>query len=216
MKKALILVDIQNDFVPGGALAVREGDAVVPVANRLQPEFDLVVATQDWHPPDHGSFASNHPSRKPGELTELAGLSQVLWPDHCLQGSRGAEFHADLDLSRVAHVFRKGTDPEIDSYSGFFDNGHRKATGLGDYLREREVTDVYVMGLATDYCVKWTALDAIALGFRTHLIEDGSRGVELKPGDVAAAIEEVRRKGGEIVRSSDLVSRTPLATEARG
>ena len=216
MNKALILVDIQNDFVPGGALAVREGDAVVPVANRLQPEFDLVVATQDWHPPDHGSFASNHPGRKPGELTELAGLSQVLWPDHCLQGSRGAEFHADLDLSRVAHVFRKGTDPEIDSYSGFFDNGHRKATGLGDYLREREVTDVYVMGLATDYCVKWTALDAIALGFRTHLIEDGSRGVELKPGDVAAAIEEVRSKGGKIVRSSDLVSRAPLAAEPRG
>jgi nicotinamidase/pyrazinamidase len=201
MKNALILVDIQNDFIPGGALAVAEGDAVVPVANRLQPAFDLVVATQDWHPPDHGSFASNHPGRKPGELSELGGLPQVLWPDHCVQGSRGAEFHRDLDLSRVAHVFRKGTDPAIDSYSGFFDNGHRKATGLGDYLRAQNVTDVYVMGLATDYCVKWTALDAIQLGFRTHLIEDGSRGVELNPGDVAAAIEEVRRAGGEIVQS---------------
>jgi nicotinamidase/pyrazinamidase len=201
MKRALILVDIQNDFIPGGALAVAEGDATVPVANRVQPQFDLVVATQDWHPANHGSFASNHEGRKPGELSELGGLPQVLWPDHCVQGSRGAEFHRDLDLSRVARVFRKGTDPEIDSYSGFFDNGHRKATGLGDYLRDEQVTDVYVMGLATDYCVKWTALDALQLGFRTHLIEDGSRGVELKPGDVAAAVEEMRQAGVDITSS---------------
>ena len=204
MKRALILVDIQNDFIPGGSLAVAGGDEVVPVANRLQPLFDLVVATQDWHPQSHGSFASNHPGRKPGERIELAGLPQVLWPDHCVQGSRGAEFHRDLDLSRVAKVFRKGTDPAIDSYSGFFDNGHRKATGLGDYLRDEKVMDVYVMGLATDYCVKWTALDAIQLGFRTHLIEDGSRGVELSKGDVAAAIDEVRRAGGDIVRSDEV------------
>jgi nicotinamidase/pyrazinamidase len=201
MKRALILVDIQNDFIPGGSLAVADGDATVPVANRLQPRFELVVATQDWHPADHGSFASNHPGRKPGELSELGGLPQVLWPDHCVQGSHGAEFHRDLDLSRVARVFRKGTDPEIDSYSGFFDNGHRKATGLGDYLREQQVTDVYVMGLATDYCVKWTALDALQLGFRTHLVEDGSRGVELQPGDVAAAVEEMRRAGVAITTS---------------
>lgn len=210
MTKALILVDIQNDFLPGGALAVAEGDAVVPVANRLQPAFDLIVATQDWHPPDHGSFASNHPGSEPGQLSELGGLPQVLWPDHCVQGSRGAELHRDLDVSRLVHVFRKGTDAEIDSYSGFFDNGQRKATGLGDYLRERNVTDVYVMGLATDYCVKWTALDAIQLGFRTHLVEDGSRGVELKPGDVAAALDEVRRAGGEIVRSSDILAAATL------
>lgn len=201
MKRALILVDIQNDFIPGGSLAVADGDATVPVANRVQPHFELVVATQDWHPADHGSFASNHEGRRPGELSELGGLPQVLWPDHCVQGSRGAEFHRDLDMSRVARVFRKGTDPEIDSYSGFFDNGHRKATGLGDYLREQQVTDVYVMGLATDYCVKWTALDALQLGFRTHLIEDGSRGVELKPGDVAAAVEEMRQAGVDITSS---------------
>ncbi|HYC89970.1 MAG TPA: bifunctional nicotinamidase/pyrazinamidase [Thermoanaerobaculia bacterium] len=201
MKRALILVDIQNDFLPGGALAVADGDATVPVANRLQPQFELVVATQDWHPANHGSFASNHPGRNPGELSELGGLPQVLWPDHCVQGSLGAEFHRELDLSRVARVFRKGTDPEIDSYSGFFDNGHRKATGLGDYLREQEVTDVYVMGLATDYCVKWTALDAMQLGFRTHLVEDGARGVELKPGDVAAAVEEMRSAGVDITSS---------------
>ena len=201
MKRALILVDIQNDFIPGGALAVADGDATVPVANRLQPHFDLVVATQDWHPADHGSFASNHPGRKPGELAELGRLPQVLWPDHCVQGSHGAEFHRDLDLTHVARVFRKGTDPAIDSYSGFFDNGHRKATGLGDYLHEQQVTDVYVMGLATDYCVKWTVLDALQLGFRTHFIEDGSRGVELKAGDVAAAVEEMRRAGAGITSS---------------
>lgn len=198
---ALILVDIQYDFIPGGALAVAEGHTVVPTANRVQPGFGLVVATQDWHPPDHGSFASNHPGKQPGEMTELGGLPQVLWPDHCVQGTRGAEFHEALDLSRVARIFRKGTDPEIDSYSGFFDNGHRKSTGLGDYLREQGISEVYVMGLATDYCVRWTALDAISLGFRTHLIEDGSRGVELNPGDVVAAVEEVRNAGGIIVTS---------------
>jgi nicotinamidase/pyrazinamidase len=206
MKRALILVDIQNDFIPGGSLAVAEGDAIVPIVNRLQPHFDLVVATQDWHPPDHGSFASNHPDGKPGQMSELGGLPQVLWPDHCVQGSRGAEFHRELDRTRVARIFQKGTDPAIDSYSGFFDNGHRKATGLGDYLQEQQVTDVYVTGLATDYCVKWTALDALHLGFRTFVIEDATRGVELKPGDVAAALDEVRNAGGEIIRSRDVIN----------
>ena len=204
MKRALILVDIQNDFIPGGALAVAHGDEVVPVANAVQPRFDLVVATQDWHPRDHGSFASQH-GKNPGEMIELAGLPQVLWPDHCVQGSRGAEFHAELDMSRVAHVFRKGTDPAIDSYSGFYDNGHRKATGLGDYLKEAGVTDVYVLGLATDYCVKWTALDSVGLGFRTHLIEDGARGVELAPGDVQRAVEEMRSAGVEITTSGEVL-----------
>jgi nicotinamidase/pyrazinamidase len=196
--KALIFTDIQNDFMPGGALAVKDGDKVVPVANAIQHEYDLVVATQDWHPADHGSFASNR-GGKVGELSELGGLPQVLWPDHCVQGSHGAEFHPDLDLSRVARIFRKGTDPAIDSYSAFFDNAHRKSTGLGDYLREQGVKEVYVIGLATDYCVRYTALDAKMLGFETYLIEEGSRGVELKPGDVAAAIEEMRGKGVNIV-----------------
>ena len=205
-ERALILVDIQYDFLPGGALAVSDGDAVVPIANRVQPHFDLIVATQDWHPANHGSFASNHPGRKPGEMAELGGLPQVLWPDHCVQETSGAEFHESLDLSRVAKIFRKGTDPGIDSYSGFFDNGHRKSTGLGEYLREQGVQTVYVMGLATDYCVRWTALDAIEFGFRTHLIEDGSRGVELNPGDIAAAIEEVREAGGIILTSDRIGS----------
>ena len=202
MRRALILVDIQYDFLPGGALAVAEGDAVIPVANAVQPKFELVVATQDWHPPDHGSFASNHPGKKPGDRIELAGLPQVLWPDHCVQGSRGAEFHADLDRGRIARVFRKGTDPAIDSYSGFYDNAHRKSTGLGEYLKEEGVTDVYILGLATDYCVRWSALDAMKLGFRTHVIEDGCRGVELKPGDVASALREIRAAGAEITTSA--------------
>jgi nicotinamidase/pyrazinamidase len=201
---ALILVDLQNDFVPGGALAVPEGDAIVPLINTLQPRFDLVVATQDWHPPDHGSFAANHPGRKVYEVIDLAGLPQVLWPVHCVQGTPGAALVPSLDTSRIARVFRKGTDPAIDSYSGFFDNGHRKATGLGDYLRERRVTGVYVCGLATDYCVKFTALDARQLGFETSFVEDASRGVNIKPGDVARAVEEMRQAGGRIIRAAEL------------
>ena len=204
--KALILVDIQNDFLPGGALGVPRGNEVVPIANRLQPRFGLVVATQDWHPPGHGSFASAHPGRKPGEFIELAGLRQVLWPDHCVQGAAGAAFAPDLTMSRVEAIIRKGTDPSIDSYSGFFDNGHRKSTGLGDYLRGRGATDLYVLGLATDYCVNFTALDAARLGFRTFLVEDGSRGVELSKGDVARALDEARKGGVEIVQSGDVQS----------
>jgi nicotinamidase/pyrazinamidase len=202
--RTLILVDIQNDFLPGGALAVPRGGEVVPVANRLQPRFDLVVATQDWHPAAHGSFASTNPGRKPGELGELAGLPQVFWPDHCVQGSAGAAFAPGLETNRVETIFRKGTDPRIDSYSGFFDNGQRKPTGLGGYLTERGATEVYVLGLATDYCVKFTALDARRLGFRTFLIEDASRGVELQPGDVARAVQEMRTAGVEVLRSNEV------------
>jgi len=199
--RTLILVDIQNDFLPGGALGVPRGDEVVPIANRVQPRFDLVVATQDWHPEGHASFASMHPGKRPGEIAELAGQPQVLWPDHCVQGSPGAAFAPGLEMNRVETIFRKGTDPRIDSYSGFFDDGHRKSTGLGDYLEGRGASAVYVLGLATDYCVKFTALDARRLGFRTFLIEDGCRGVELRPGDVARALEEMRLAGVEIVAS---------------
>jgi nicotinamidase/pyrazinamidase len=202
--RALILVDIQNDFLPGGALGVARGNEVVPIANRLQPRFDLVVATQDWHPKGHGSFASTRPGRKPGELAELGGLPQVLWPDHCVQGTTGAAFAPGLEMNRVEAIMRKGTDPTIDSYSGFFDNGQRKATGLGDYLRGRGATDLYVMGLATDYCVKFTALDALRLGFRAFLVQDGSRGVELRGGDVARAVDELWQAGVQIVQSADV------------
>jgi len=204
MRDSLVLVDLQNDFVPGGALAVPNGDAVVAVANRVQARFDLVVATQDWHPPDHGSFAANHPGRKPGEVIQLCDQQQILWPTHCVQDTPGAEFLGDLDTTRIAEVFRKGTDRDVDSYSGFFDNGHRGATGLGEFLKKQGVTRVYVMGLATDYCVKFTALDARSLGFDTVLIEDGCRGVELQAGDIEDALAEMRAAGVIVVQSRDV------------
>jgi nicotinamidase/pyrazinamidase len=201
---ALLLIDIQNDFCPGGALAVHGGDEVVPVANRLMPYFELVVATQDWHPADHGSFAANHLWRRPGQVIDLNGLPQVLWPIHCVQGSYGAEFHKALRREGIHEVFHKGTDAGIDSYSGFFDNGHRKATGLGDYLKDRGVERVFILGLATDYCVKFSALDAKELGFEVFLVEDGCRGVELQEGDVQKAIEEMQAKGVVFVHSDSL------------
>jgi len=204
MKRALVLVDIQNDFIPGGALAVAEGHEVVPVANRVVKEFEIVIATQDWHPENHGSFASQHAGKNPGETIELNGIPQVLWPDHCVQESRGAEFHPDLDTGIFTKVFRKGTDPAIDSYSGFFDNGHLRSTGMGEWLREAGVTDIWVMGLATDYCVKFTALDGVKLEFNVRLIEDGCRGVNLEPQDSESAIEEMRGAGVEIVTSDEL------------
>src|SRR6266699_22302 len=168
--RALILVDIQNDFLPGGALAVPAGDAVIPVANKLQSVFPLVVATQDWHPANHGSFAASHPGKKVFEQIELNGLPQTLWPVHCVQNTKGAELAGALNRDRIAKTFQKGTDAGIDSYSGLFDNGHRKSTGLGEWLKQKNVTEVFVCGLATDYCVKFTALDAVQFGFKTFLI----------------------------------------------
>ena len=181
-----------------------EGDQIVPICNRLIASFELVVATQDWHPANHGSFAANHPGRSVGDVIDLNGLPQVLWPVHCVQDTPGAGFVPGLRVDRITKMFQKGTDPEIDSYSGFFDNGHRKSTGLGDYLSEQNVTDVYICGLATDYCVKFTALDAYQLGLNVHLVEDASRGVNLKPDDVAQAIDEMRNKGVQIVQSKSL------------
>ena len=204
--KALVIVDVQNDFCPGGALTVPEGDQVVPLVNSFQGRFDLVVATQDWHPADHGSFAANHPGRKPGEVIELAGMKQILWPVHCVQHTSGAALHEGLDRSHIAKVFQKGTDPAVDSYSGFFDNARHKATGLNDYLRERQINEVYVCGLATDYCVKFTALDGVELGFNTYCVEDASRGVNLEPGDVVRSIEEMRSKGVGIVTAAEITS----------
>jgi nicotinamidase/pyrazinamidase len=183
---ALILVDIQNDFCPGGSLAVREGDRIVPVVNELQKRFALVVATKDWHPAGHSSFAT-------------------LWPPHCVQETAGAEFVAGLDTSRVARVFLKGTDMEVDSYSGFFDNERRRATGLGDYLKERGVTDVCIAGLATDYCVKFTALDAVMLGFDTTVVVDACRGVEVEEGDTARAVAEMTAAGVHVTESRRLL-----------
>ena len=205
MKRALILVDIQNDFLPGGALAVPEGDAIIPIVNALQPLFDLVIATQDLHPADHGSFASNHDGRELYEVVDLNGLDQHLWPDHCVEDSHGAEFSKTLSLAPDVHIFPKGTDPAIDSYSGFFDNGRRKATGLGDFLARQGVEEVYLTGLATDFCVKYTALDAVSLGFRTFLIEDATRGVNLKEDDSRIAIEEMKQAGVQVLKSNELL-----------
>ncbi len=205
--RALILVDIQNDFCTGGALAVPHGEAVVPLANQLMAQVDLVVATQDWHPTDHGSFAVNHPGRKPFDLAELGGLAQVLWPAHCIADTHGARFHAGLDTGRITRVFPKGTDSAIDSYSGFFDNGRRKATGLGDWLQAQRVDEVVVCGLATDYCVKATAIDAASLGFRTVLAEDACRGVGLQPDDIPNALAAMRTAGVEVTTTAEVTAR---------
>lgn len=208
--KALILVDIQNDFLPGGPLAVAQGDEVIPIANALQPRFELVIATRDWHPPDHGSFAANHPGRRPGEIVELGGLDQILWPVHCVQGTPGADFAPGLDTARFTRIFYKGVDATIDSYSAFFDNAHRRSTGLGEFLREQGVEEVYLLGLATDYCVKFSALDALGLSMRTYIVEDGCRGVDLAPGDSERALDEIERAGARRVVSAELLA-TALA-----
>ena len=203
--KALIIVDIQNDFLPGGALAVQNGDQIIPIVNQLIPEFDLVLATQDWHPADHGSFASNHADKIPGEIIDLHGLQQILWPDHCVQNSEGAAFSDKLEINNIQKVFQKGTDPSIDSYSGFFDNGKKKDTGLNDYLKTKNVTEVFIVGLATDYCVKFTAIDAAECGFKTSVIADATRAVNLQPNDGEKALEEMRQKGIHILNSSDIL-----------
>jgi len=205
--RALILVDIQNDFLPGGALAVPRGDRVIRVANSLQPRFELTVATQDWHPEDHLSFARSHPGKRPGELIDLEGQAQILWPAHCVQSTRGAALASRLEERAIEAVFRKGMDPRIDSYSGFFDTGHRRATGLAEYLRGRGASELYLVGLATDYCIRATALDGRRLGFSVWVVEDGVAGVELSAGDVAAALREVREAGVELA-VSDQISRS--------
>jgi len=203
--KTLILVDIQNDFLPGGALAVPDGDAIIPVVNQLQAVFPLVVATQDWHPAGHGSFAAHHPGRAVFQQIDLNGLPQTLWPVHCVQGTPGAELAPGLRRDRITKIFPKGTDAGIDSYSGLFDNGHRKSTGLGERLKSNGAAEIYVCGLATDYCVKFTALDAAQMGFRTYFIEDASRGVNLRPADVADAIAAMNRAGIATVRSAEIL-----------
>lgn len=176
--KALIIVDVQNDFLEGGSLAVKDGNQVIPIINEIQKDFDLVVATQDWHPENHKSFAAQHPDKNVFEVIGLNGLPQVLWPIHCVQGSFGAEFHKDLETNHIEAIFRKGMDPEIDSYSGFYDNGKRKNTGLLGYLKDRNVKDVFVCGLAADYCVFFTAKDALEAGFQTKIFESATRAID--------------------------------------
>jgi nicotinamidase/pyrazinamidase len=204
--KVLLLVDIQNDFLPGGALAVTDGDQIIPVVNQLIPKFELIVATQDWHPQEHGSFASNHSSRKPGELIQLSGLTQVLWPDHCVQNTFGAAFSQSLNTNSINTVFRKGADVGVDSYSGFFDNGKRNDTGLHDYLQRKGVEEVFIVGLATDYCVKFTAIDSAALGYKTRVVADATRAVNLLANDGDEALAEMKEQNIELLHSSDLFS----------
>ncbi len=196
---ALILVDIQNDFLPGGSLEVKDGDQIIPIVNDMMDDYEIIVATQDWHPKNHGSFASNHPGKKIGEVVKLDGLDQILWPDHCIQHSTGAELSKELNTDKIQKVFYKGTDPQIDSYSGLFDNGHLKSTGLGEYLVGQGVKEVTCVGLAADYCLKFTALDAAGkFGFRTHVLKKGTRAVNINPGDFEKSMSELEEAGVDV------------------
>ena len=200
---ALIGIDVQNDFCPGGALAVPRGDEVVPVINRLAGRFRHVVLTQDWHPKGHVSFASSHPGRRPFETIRVAYGDQVLWPDHCVPGTRGADFHPGLDTLPADLVVRKGNDPAIDSYSALYENDHRTSTGLAGYLRERGCRRLFLTGLATDFCVQYSALDARREGFEVFVVEDGVRGIDLD-GSLAAAWTRMAEEGVRRMREADL------------
>jgi nicotinamidase/pyrazinamidase len=199
MMNVLILIDIQNDFIPGGSLPVPRGNEIIKLVSELQGSFELVVATQDWHPDNHKSFATQHPGKKQFETISLHGLDQVLWPDHCVQGTKGAEFHDDLNMNKVEAVFRKGMNPDIDSYSGFYDNGYKKATGLAGYLRDRGVKKVYLCGLAADYCVAYTAKDALKENFETYVIEDATRAIDAI--GYSRIKDDIITSGGQYIQS---------------
>lgn len=200
--QTLVIVDVQNDFIPGGSLEVPDGDYIVPVINKILPDFDLVVATQDWHPKEHMSFASKHPGKKEFEEISLDGMEQVLWPDHCVQGSEGADFHSSLNMQPVEAIFRKGMNPGIDSYSGFYDNGHKKSTGLAGYLREKGAKSLWFCGLAADVCVYFTMKDALEEGFEVHLVQDATR--PLVQETFEKQIDELRSGGVKLLHSGDL------------
>lgn len=203
--KTLLVVDLQNDFMPKGALGVAGSDEIPPLVNHLMPKFDVVLATQDWHPPDHTSFAANHPGKKVGDVVEEHGVMQILWPTHCVRGTKGAELVATLDKRPIVSFFYKGTDKWIDSYSAFFDNARRKSTGLGDYLQSRELTDIYIAGVATDYCVLYSTLDALDLGLHVAVIVDACRGIDLVRGDVDKALKAMQKKGARLISSKELL-----------
>lgn len=200
MKKALIIVDVQNDFCEGGALAVPDADSIIPYINLLleENEYDQVVLTQDWHPENHKSFASNN-GKNVGETISLNGVPQFMWPDHCVQGTFGADFHSDLNRDKVTHIIQKGKNPEIDSYSAFHDNNHFMKTGLEDFLRYHDIQLVEIVGLALDYCVKFTALDAVNAGFVTCLHFNGTKAVNVKPENGKNAIYDMLERGVTIL-----------------
>lgn len=214
---ALIVIDMQNDFMPGGSLGVTGADQLIPLINRLIPLFPLRIATQDWHPIHHKSFAVNHTGKIPGDIITLEGLEQVLWPAHCVENTRGAQLAAGLDSSCFSMIFHKGTDPNIDSYSAFFDNAHRKDTGLADYLRKAHITDLYFAGVATDYCVLYSVLDACDLGFNASLILDACRAINLQPGDEVKSLASMIERGAKLVTSSQVAAVfQPPDIQARG
>jgi len=194
MKNALIITDVQNDFCPGGALAVADGERIIPVINALAPKFDKTVATQDWHPSGHISFASSH-GLTPYEILLIDGVEQVLWPDHCVPGTFGADFHKALDLNAVDLIIRKGNNPRIDSYSAFLENDKKTVTGLHYYLQGLGIENLYFCGLATDYCIYYSALDAIKMGFRVAVLLEASRGVDVPTGNIDRTIKDMRAKG---------------------
>ncbi|WP_034887431.1 bifunctional nicotinamidase/pyrazinamidase [Gillisia sp. Hel_I_29] len=201
--KTLIIIDVQNDFLPGGSLAVPKGDEIIDLINAFQEKFDLIIATQDWHPAGHSSFAANHLGKEEFETIQLHNQEQVLWPIHCVQNSHGAAFSSSLQTSKIEAVFRKGMNPEIDSYSGFFDNAHAKSTGLAGYLKEKNAEDLYFCGLAADYCVYFSIMDALNIGFSTTLIEDATRAID--PSKFKDLKENILQKGGKIVESKNLL-----------
>ncbi|TWP28142.1 bifunctional nicotinamidase/pyrazinamidase [Apibacter muscae] len=196
--KALIIVDMQNDFLPDGSLAVENGNAIIPKINSIQAKYDLVVATQDWHPKNHKSFATQHPENKIFDQIILEGLYQTLWPEHCVQGTQGAEFSSLLNQNLIEAIFRKGMDENIDSYSGFFDNGKKKSTGLEEYLKAKKIKEIHVCGLAADFCVYYTAKDALDLGFKTSIIENAT--IAINPLNFNEIKINFQEKGGEIIQ----------------
>ncbi|WP_265823692.1 bifunctional nicotinamidase/pyrazinamidase [Geovibrio ferrireducens] len=200
---ALIVVDVQNDFCPGGALAVKNGSRVVPAINSLMDSFEVIVGTQDWHPVNHSSFASNNDA-EPFSVKTLNGVNQVMWPEHCIQGSNGADFHPDLHADAFNIIIRKGTNPDIDSYSAFTENDGVTVTGLRGWLSELDIKKVYITGLATDFCVLYTALDAVKAGFETYVIEDACKGVDFPEGNVVKAVSAMKEAGIRVVQAADV------------
>lgn len=201
--KTLIITDVQHDFLPGGSLGIPGGEAIIPIINRIMPKFDHVFATQDWHPRHHVSFASVH-HKKVGEIIQVGDTAQILWPDHCIQNTHGAELAKGLHKERIEAFFHKGTDPKVDSYSTFFDNSRKRSTGLADHLRKHNLKNLYFVGLATDYCVLYSVLDSLELGFHTWVIRDACRAINLQPHDEERAIDKMRSKGAKIIQSVEI------------
>ncbi len=201
---ALLIIDVQNDFCPMGRLPVKDGDQVVPIINQIQKRFFRVIATQDWHPENHLSFAINHPDKKVYDIIQLNGVKQTLWPVHCVAGTKGAQFHPNLNTHAIHLILRKGLNPRIDSYSAFMENDRKTETGLAGYLKELKIKEVFLCGLATDYCVLYSALDAVRLGFQTYVILDACRGVDFPENNIEKALEKMKQHNIKLINSQEL------------